>query len=94
MNRCYSIIGVDMPERNLALSSLLSVAVKQQYFEVEAEIINLKAAVECGTMEKDKARERIDDMLLTFGADPVEKITKAFEIKTGVALEEFLKFLK
>ncbi|MFC1713514.1 phospho-sugar mutase [Candidatus Poribacteria bacterium] len=93
MNHCYSIIGVDMPDRNLALSSLLSVAVKQQYFDVEAEIVNLKSAVESDAREKDEARERIDDMMLIFGADPVEKITKAFEIKTGVALEEFLKFL-
>ncbi len=49
--------------------------------------------MESGARDKDEARERIDDMMLIFGADPVEKITKAFEIKTGVALEEFLEFL-
>jgi len=94
MDYCYSVIGVDMPERNLALSALLSVAVKEKYFQVEAEIISLKAAVESGATEKDKARERVEDMLLIFGADPVEKITGAFEIETGVTLDSFLEFLE
>ena len=94
MKRCYSIIGVDMPERNLALSTLLPVSVKQKYFEVEEEIIGLKSAAESGTIERDEARKKIEEMLLIFGADPVEKITRAFEIKTGVALNEFLKFLE
>ena len=94
MKRCYSIIGVDMPERSLELSMLLPVEVKQRYFEVEEEIVNLKLAVDNGTMGKDKAKKRIEDMLLIFGADPVEKITKAFEARTGVTLGEFLRFVE
>jgi phosphoglucomutase/phosphomannomutase len=93
INRCYSIIGVDMPGRSLALSTLLPVEVKQRYFEIEEEIVNLKPAVESGVIGKDAAKNRVEDMLLIFGADPVEKITKAFEMRTGVALGEFLKFL-
>jgi phosphoglucomutase len=93
LNRCYSIIGVDIPERSLALSTLLPVEVKQKYFAVEEEMINLKSAVESGSMEKDEAGKRIEDMLLIFGADPVEKITKAFEMRAGVPLDEFLKSL-
>ena len=94
LRRCYPIIGVDMPERSLALSTLLPVEVKQKYFEVEEEIVNLKSAVENGAMEKDEARKRIDNVLLIFGADPVEKITKAFEMRTGMTLGEFLRFLR
>jgi len=94
VKHCYSIIGVDMPERNLALSTLLPVEVKQKYFEIEEEIISLKSTVENCAMGKDEAKKRIEDMLLIFGADPVEKITKAFEMRAGVALAEFLKFLE
>ena len=94
MEHCYPIIGVDMPERSLVLSTLLPVAAKQRYFEVEEEIVSLKSAAESGTIEKDEARKKIEDMLSVFGADPVEKITKAFEAKTGVALDEFLRFLE
>ncbi len=94
MRRSYSIIGVDMPERSLALSMLLPLEAKQKYFEVEEEIIKLKAAVENSTIKKDEAKKKIEDMLLIFGADPVEKITGVFEIRTGIALSEFLKFME
>jgi len=93
MRRCYSIIDVEMPERGLALSMLLPLEAKQKYFEVEEEIIKLKAAVENSTIKKDEAKKKIEDMLLIFGADPIEKITGAFEIRTGMALSEFLRFL-
>ena len=64
------------------------------YFEVEEEIISLKAAVENGAIKKDEAKKKIEDALLIFGADLIEKITGAFERKTGVLLSEFLKFME
>jgi len=95
MRHCYSIIDVKMPDRSLKLSMLLPLEVKQKYFEeVEDEIINLKSAVESGAIKKGEAKKKIDDTLEIFGADPIEKITDAFEARTGVSLNEFLQFLK
>ena len=95
MRHCYCIIGVKMPDRSLKLSMLLPLEVKQKYFdEVEEEIINLKSAVESSAIGKDEAKKKVDDMLLIFGADPIEKITDAFEARTGIPLSEFLQFLK
>lgn len=94
LNRCYPIIGIELDERSLVLNPLLPVDIKIKYFEIEKEIIELKSQVESGTMKKCEAKKYLCEMLSIFGADPVEKITKAFEMKTGVSLNEFLKFLK
>jgi len=91
---CYSVIGVEMPERSFVLNTLLPVEVKQKYFGIEDEIVKLKSAVESGKIGKDEAKKRIEDMLLIFGADPVEKITKAFEMRAGEPFSEFLRFLE
>ncbi|MFH1849817.1 MAG: phospho-sugar mutase [archaeon] len=91
---CYQIIGVSMSSRSFRLNWLLPVETKMRYFEVEKRIIRLKSLVTSGKMSKADAGTEIEQLLRVFGPDPIDKITKAFEEKTGSSLKRFLGFLR
>ncbi|MBT8364091.1 MAG: phospho-sugar mutase [Deltaproteobacteria bacterium] len=78
---CYKQLDVDFPERGFLLFWQLPLNDKLKYFEIEQEIVNLKNISDTKNRKKE-----LDQLLLFLGANPVEKIDKAFrkEFKVGV----------
>lgn len=83
---CYKILDVDFPERGFLLFWQLPLDVKLTYFERENDIIALKSI-----SDKEERKENLDKLIGFLGADPIEKIDKAFSNKVGVGLREFLE---
>lgn len=86
----YQCVGIDMPDRGFRLSNLLPVEIKLKYFGVETELLELEQKVAAGTMSQDDVKKRVDELFKIFGKDPVEKISAAFQEKTGMRLRKFL----
>jgi len=86
MQYCYGILGVDFPERGFLLFWQLPLDDKMKYFDIEEDIAALK------TMEDKSARRKaLEDQLQFLGANPVQKINRAFEARYGQGLMEYLK---
>jgi phosphoglucomutase/phosphomannomutase len=82
---CYSIIGVDFPDRGFLLFWQLPLNDKLRYFEIEEEIVNLK------NIQDRKIRKKELYSLLEFlGADPIEKVNDAFKEKHNKGINEYL----
>jgi phosphoglucomutase/phosphomannomutase len=82
---CYSIIGVDFPDRGFLLFWQLPLNDKLRYFEIEKEIVNLK------NIQDRKIRKKELYSLLEFlGADPIEKVNDAFKEKYNKGINEYL----
>jgi phosphoglucomutase/phosphomannomutase len=82
---CYSIIGVDFPDRGFLLFWQLPLNDKLRYFEIEEEIVNLK------NIQDRKIRKKELYSLLEFlGADPIEKVNDAFKEKYNKGINEYL----
>jgi len=85
MRYCYQLLDVDFPDRGFLLFWQLPLDDKLKYFEIENEIAGLKAIAD------PVARKAALDNLLSFlGANPVEKVDKAFKEKYKAGLLEFL----
>lgn len=81
----YKIIGIDFPERGFLLFWQLPAQVKMKYFEIESDI---EALVE---VEDNKEREeKLYKLLIFLGADPIEKVDKAFIAKNGKGVLDYL----
>ena len=82
----YKIIGIDFPDRGFLLFWQLDANVKMKYFDIESDIANLLE-------EKDvtKRQEKLDDLLEFLGADPIDKIDRAFKAKYKQGIIEYLK---
>lgn len=85
MKRCYKIINVDFPDRGFLLFWQLPLNDKLTYFEIEPEIVKL-------IQEKnaEARRKKLDVMLGFLGADPIEKVDKAFREKYKKTILEYL----
>lgn len=85
MMYCYGILGVDFPERGFLLFWQLPLDAKLRYFEVEEELAGL------ATVEDREERRAAADRLLGFlGADPIEKVDRAFRKRYGAGIRERL----
>lgn len=82
---CYKIIKVDFPERGFLLFWQLPLKDKLHYFEIEDKIVKLKEE-----LNKVKRKEKLDKLLQFLGADPIEKIDKAFKVKYKKSIKEYL----
>ena len=85
MQYCYKLLGVDFPDRGFLLFWQLPLDDKLKYFEIEDEIANLK-----NISDKKNRRKKLDNLLSFLGANPVEKIDKAFQVKYQAGVLEYL----
>jgi len=86
MQYCYRLLEVDFPERGFLLFWQLPLDDKLKYFEIEDEIVNLK-----NTADAEARKNKLEKMLVFLGANPVEKIDKAFKEKYKAGILEYLE---
>ncbi len=85
MGYCYRLIGVDFPERGFLLFWQLPLKDKLKYFDVEDEIANLKEIP-----DRAARKRRMEELLKFLGANPVQKVDKAFAARFGAGVANFL----
>jgi phosphoglucomutase len=76
MQYCYRLLNVDFPERGFLLFWQLPLDDKLKYFEIEEEITRLKSVAAV-----DERKEKLLKRLQFLGANPIEKVDKAFKAK-------------
>jgi phosphomannomutase len=86
MQYCYRLLEVDFPDRGFLLFWQLPLDDKLKYFEIEAKIVNLKNISDVLTRKNE-----LDELLSFLGANPVEKVDKAFRDKYDVGILEYLE---
>jgi phosphoglucomutase/phosphomannomutase len=86
MQYCYQLLDVDFPDRGFLLFWQLPLEDKLKYFEIEDEIVKLK-----NTSDTRARKAELDQLLLFLGANPIEKVDKAFKEKHGVGIVQYLK---
>ena len=86
MRYCYGLIGVDFPERGFLLFWQLPLADKLKYFEIEPEIAALK-----DTADPETRSDQLKERLSFLGANPVQKIDRAFKARYGSGVLDYLK---
>lgn len=82
----YKIIGYDLPDRAFLLFWMLPARDKLKYFEVEPEIEALNQI-----SDKSQRQQKLNQLLDFLGADPIQKVDKAFAAKNGTGIVEFLQ---
>jgi phosphoglucomutase len=85
MQYCYKLLNVDFPDRGFLLFWQLPLDAKLKYFEIEDEIANLR-----NIADKKDRRRQLEKLLSFLGANPVEKIDKAFQAKYQAGILEYL----
>ena len=85
MSTCYSILGVDFPERGYLLFWQLPLDDKMKYFEIEEEIAALKDIA-----DRPERQARLDRLLAFLGANPVQKVDRAFAARYGSGVMTYL----
>jgi phosphoglucomutase/phosphomannomutase len=85
MQYCYRLLGVDFPDRGFLLFWQLPLNDKLKYFEIENEIVNLK-----NTVDRGARKNELEKLLIFLGANPVEKIDRAFKEKFKSGVLEYL----
>jgi phosphoglucomutase len=85
MAYCYDILGVDFPERGFLLFWQLPLDDKLKYFEIEEQVAGLTAVADAG-----ERKTRLDHLLGFLGANPVQKIDRAFDARYGSGVMAYL----
>ncbi len=85
MGHCYKVLGVEFPERGYLLFSQLPLDDKLRYFTVEDEVAALKEKEPLATRES-----RLRELLAFLGADPVQKMDRAFTARFGQGVRAYL----
>jgi hypothetical protein len=85
MQYCYQLLNVDFPDRGFLLFWQLPLNDKLRYFEIEDEITRLKKVSD----DKER-REKLFVLLEFLGANPIQKIDKAFRAKHNAGILEYL----
>jgi phosphoglucomutase len=85
MQYCYRLLEVDFPDRGFLLFWQLPLDDKLKYFEIEDEIAQLKSIA-----DKNERKEKLFKHLRFLGANPIEKVDKAFKDKYKVGILEYL----
>ncbi len=88
MRYCYKILDVDFPERGYLLFWQLPLDVKLKYFEIEDDIVSLRSI-----SNKEERSEKLDKLIGFLGADPIEKVDKAFSDKYDMGIQRYLDLL-
>ena len=85
MAYCYGILGVDFPERGFLLFWQLPLNDKMTYFEVEDQVAALR-----DVSDADERRRQLEALLGFLGANPVQKVDRAFEARHGSGIMAYL----
>jgi len=85
MADCYDILGVDFPERGFLLFWQLPLDDKLKYFEIEEQVAGLTVVADAG-----ERKTRLDYLLGFLGANPVQKIDRAFDARYGSGVMAYL----
>jgi phosphoglucomutase len=88
MRYCYKILGIDFPERGFLLFWQLPLEDKLKYFEIENQIVALR-----DFPDKKVRKDSLSELLGFLGADPIEKVDKAFRDKHKVGILGYLDLL-
>lgn len=83
----YKIINIDFPDRGFLLFWQLPLSDKMKYFDIEPRIAAL-----AGEADDVVRQEKLADLLAFLGADPIEKIDRAFAAKYGKSVRDHLHF--
>ncbi|MBC2711544.1 MAG: phospho-sugar mutase [Desulfosarcina sp.] len=86
MAYCYGILGVDFPERGFLLFWQLPLDDKLKYFEIEEQLAGLKTVADTGAR-----KQQLDALLAFLGANPVQKVDRAFVARYGSGILEYLR---
>ena len=89
MQYCYRLLDIDFPDRGFLLFWQLPLVDKLKYFEIEDDIVNLKNISNPGDR-----KAQLEKLLNFLGANPVQKIDKAFEAKFNMGILEYLDLYK
>ncbi|MDB4442268.1 phospho-sugar mutase [bacterium] len=89
MQYCYRLLDVDFPDRGFLLFWQLPLVDKLKYFEIEDDIVNLKNISDAGDR-----KAQLDKVLNFLGANPIQKIDKAFIEKFNMGIQEYLDLNK
>lgn len=81
----YKRIGVEFPERWFLLFNKMPLDKKLYYFEKEEEIAWLKDEA-----SKQQKEIKLNQLLSPFGANPIQKVEKAFIAKYGMGIREWV----
>ncbi|MGD9239003.1 MAG: phospho-sugar mutase [Desulfobacterales bacterium] len=86
MQYCYTLLDVDFPDRGFLLFWQLPLDDKLKYFEIEDDITRLKRI-----SDNDERKKELFRLLEFLGANPIEKINKAFQEKHKRGILEYLE---
>jgi phosphoglucomutase len=86
MQYCYKLLDVDFPNRGFLLFWQLPLNDKLKYFEIEDKITNLKRI-----SNKNERKEKLFNLLEFLGANPIEKVDKAFKEKYQAGILNYLE---
>lgn len=86
MRYCYKLLEVDFPDRGFLLFWQLPLDDKLKYFEIEDDITRLKRI-----SDNDERKKELFKLLEFLGANPIEKVDKAFLDKYQVGILEYLE---
>jgi phosphoglucomutase/phosphomannomutase len=86
MQYCYQLLDVDFPERGFLLFWQLPLDDKLKYFEIEDDITGLKSI-----SDENERKEKLFNLLEFLGANPIQKIDKAFKAKHQVGILKYLE---
>lgn len=82
----YGLINIDFPDRAFLLFRMLPTNSKLKYFEIEKDIVALE-----NIEDQTKRESKLYDLLKFLGADPIEKVDKAFKAKYKLGIKQYLK---
>jgi phosphoglucomutase/phosphomannomutase len=85
MQYCYQQLNIDFPNRGFLLFWQLPLKDKLKYFEIEDEITPLKSIA-----DREKRKDELYKLLRFLGANPIEKVDKAFEEKYKKGIIDYL----
>jgi phosphoglucomutase len=88
MQLCYKIIDIDFPERGFLLFWQLPLSDKLKYFKIEDKIVALK-----DISDHKKRKDELDALLAFLGANPIEKVDRAFKEKYKSGIMEYINLL-
>lgn len=86
IKKLYRLIGIDFPDRAFLLFRMLPTNAKLKYFEIEKDIVALKIV-----KDQTERKGKLNDLLKFLGADPIEKVDKAFKVKYKVGIKKYLE---
>ena len=89
MQYCYGLLDVDFPDRGFLLFWQLPLVDKLKYFEIEDDIASLREIADSG-----HRKAKLGKLLNFLGANPIEKIDKAFSAKYKMGILEYLDLNK